>query len=283
MSSVSPPTSSSTPDWSSSFDGAGAGLHRGDLVLGTLERLARVTDVPGNPRGALVHRSLRFRGGVLGFQHFLLGTEVVHPLLQRVEGVLKLLLLLGELLMLGLHRIDLALGSSLAGQGLPRQILPALRQRRRGLFLEVIHRMLELLFLQLDPLARGRDLHQPPADLGDLIEHLLVGKVEHLVGLLGGVERLVGLGLHYLVGSLEKAHLGLLLVIVDGPRRFRCRIRVDRGTRTGTDTPEATAGRPPAYAWCRRALPRPIAGRFSGGGHRGHDRLAVRAAGDRGR
>ena len=83
--------------------------------------------------------------------------------------------------------------------------------------------MLELLFLQLDLLARRGDVHQPPADLGDLIEHLLVGKIEHLVGLLGGVERLVGFGLHYFVGPLEKAHSGLLLVMMDGPRRLRCR------------------------------------------------------------
>ena len=55
--------------------------------------------------------------------------------------------------------------------------------------------MLELLLLELEALARGGDVDQGAADLGDLLEHLLVGEIEHLVGLLGGVERLVRLGL----------------------------------------------------------------------------------------
>jgi hypothetical protein len=44
--------------------------------------------------------------------------------------VLELRLLLGELMALGLHGVDLGLGGGLAGQGLPRQLLVALRQRR---------------------------------------------------------------------------------------------------------------------------------------------------------
>ena len=60
--------------------------------------------------------------------------------------------------------------------------------------------MLELLFLQLDLLTGRRDGHQALPDLGDLVEHLLVGQVEHLVGLLGRVERLVGLGVEDVVG-----------------------------------------------------------------------------------
>jgi hypothetical protein len=97
--------------------------------------------------------------------------------------------------------------------------------------------------LQLDLLARRSNVHQSPPDLGDLIEHLLIGQIKHLVRLLGGIERLVGLGLHYRVGPLEKAHAGLLLA-KDGPAAPippPGRLRIDVGADTGTDTPEATA------------------------------------------
>src|SRR6201999_1687618 len=49
------------------------------------------------------------------------------------------------------------------------------------------------------------------ADPRDVVEHLLVGVVEHLVRVLGGVKRLVGLGCDDVVGSLEETHEGLLL------------------------------------------------------------------------
>ena len=72
--------------------------------------------------------------------------------------------------------------------------------------------MLELLFLEFELLARSGDVHQGPTNLSDLVEHLLVGEVEHLVGLLGGVQRLVRLRLEDLVGSLEEGHVALLVV-----------------------------------------------------------------------
>src|SRR5215469_9293289 len=81
--------------------------------------------------------------------------------------------------------------------------------------------MLELLFLQLDLLAGRRDGDQGLPDPGDLVEHLLVGEVEHLVGLLGGVQRLVGLGREYVVGPLEERHGRLLLI---GGRNLRSQI-----------------------------------------------------------
>jgi hypothetical protein len=87
-------------------------------------------------------RALRARRGVLSLQHFLLCPEGVHPLLQGLERLLHLLLLLGQLLVLRFHRIDLGLGGGLAGERLPGQVFPALRQRRLGLVLQVIHRML---------------------------------------------------------------------------------------------------------------------------------------------
>jgi hypothetical protein len=91
-------------------------------------------------------------------------------------------------------------------QRLPGQILPAYRQRLLGLVVEVVHRVLELLLLQLQLLARSAHRHQGLAHLGELIEHLLVGQVEHFVGLFCGVERLVGLGREYVVGPLEERH-----------------------------------------------------------------------------
>ena len=119
----------------------------------------------------------------------------------------ELLLLLGQLLVLGLHVGDLALGRGPARQRLPGQVLLALGQRRLGLVLEVIGGVLELLLLELEPLAGGGDVHQPAADPGDLIKHLLVGQVEHLVGLLGGIKGLVGLGRDDVVGPLEERHV----------------------------------------------------------------------------
>ena len=152
-----------------------------------------------------------------------------------------------ELLALRLHAVDLGLRGSLAGQRLPGQVLLALRERRLGLVLEVVHRVLELLLLQFDLLAGRGDRHQPTLDLVDLVEHLLVGQVEHLVRLLGGVERLVGLGLEYVVRPLEEAHADVLLVIEGGaapvppPRRpvGRC-----PAVMAGPDTPKATAVTP---------------------------------------
>jgi hypothetical protein len=108
----------------------------------------------------------------------------------------------------------------LAGQRLAGQVLPALRQRGLGLVLQVIHRMLELGFLQLDLLAGSRDVDESPADPGDLLEHLVIRQVEHLVRLLGGIECLVRLGGNYVVGPLKEAHPGLLSI--DRSIAFAC-------------------------------------------------------------
>ena len=67
--------------------------------------------------------------------------------------------------------------------------------------------MLELLLLQFQALLGGGEVDQGAAYLGDLLEHLLVREVEHLVGLLGRVECLVRLGLHDVVCPLEDAHV----------------------------------------------------------------------------
>jgi len=61
--------------------------------------------------------------------------------LQRGQGLLELLLLLGELLVLRFQAVDLGLRRGPAGQRLPGQILPADRQRLLGLVLEVVRRV----------------------------------------------------------------------------------------------------------------------------------------------
>src|SRR6516162_599574 len=76
----------------------------------------------------------------------------------------------------------------------------------------MLDRLLKLLRLQFYLLAGRGDGYQPPAHLSELVEHLLVGQVEHLVGLLGRVEGLVGLGLQYVVRPLEETHTRSLLV-----------------------------------------------------------------------
>ena len=86
------------------------------------------------------------------------------------------------------------------------------REGGLGLVVEVVDRMLELGFLQLDLLAGGGDVDQRPADPGDLLEHLVIRVVEHLVRLLGGVKRLVRLGGNYVVRPLKKAHIGPLSI-----------------------------------------------------------------------
>ncbi len=177
--------------------------------MGPLQRRPRIAQRGGDPRHAFVYRALRGRRGVLGLQRFLLRPELVDPVLQGRQRLLHLLLFLGQLLVLRLHPVDLGLGGGLAGKRFPGQILPALGQCGLGLILEVINRMLELLLLELDPLARRGDRDQCLADLGDLVEHLLVGQIEHFIGLLGRVERLIGLGREYVVGPLEERHVDL--------------------------------------------------------------------------
>jgi hypothetical protein len=68
------------------------------------------------------------------------------------------------------------------------------------------NRVLKLLLLQLDPLARRGDVDKTPAHPRDLVKHLVVGVIQHLVRVLGGVKRLVRLGRDDVVGSLEETH-----------------------------------------------------------------------------
>ena len=169
---------------------------------GVVERL-------GDPSRALVDGGDRLGGGVLRLERLLLRAEVVHPLLQGIEGLGELLFLLVQLLALWLHLVDLLLGRRLAGERLLGQVLPVCGQGLLGLVLQVVDRVLELLLLQLEPLLGRCEVDESPAHLRDLLEHLLVGEVEHLVRLLGSVERLVRLGLHDVVRPLEDTHSSL--------------------------------------------------------------------------
>ena len=209
MSSVPPPTSSRTPDSSSSSRAP----ERACIVAILSWARCRVAPESLNdlemPGRALVDGGDRLGCRVLGLEGLLLRAEVVDPLLQGVEGRRELLLLLVELLALRLHLVDLLLGRRLAGQRLLGQVLAVRGQGLLGLVLQVVDGVLELLLLQLEPLLRRRQVDERPAHLGDLLEHLLVGEVEHLVRLLGGVERLVRLGLHDVVCPLEDAHVSL--------------------------------------------------------------------------
>ncbi len=83
--------------------------------------------------------------------------------------------------------------------------------------------VLELLLLKLELLLGCGDVHQRAADLGDVVQHLLVGVVEHLVRVLGRVERLVGLGGDDVVGPLEEAHVCCSLRRTERSLVLRCR------------------------------------------------------------
>ena len=209
MSSVPPPTSSRTPDSSSSSRAP----ERACMVA--ILSCARCSEAPESlndfemPAVLSSTSEIGLGRGVLRLEGLLLGAEVVHPLLQGVEGRGELLLLLVELLALRLHLVDLLLGGRLARQRLLGQVLPVGRQGLLGLVLQVVDGVLELLLLELQALLRRGEVDQRAAHLGDLLEHLLVREVEHLVGLLGRVERLVRLGLHDVVCPLEDAHVSL--------------------------------------------------------------------------
>ncbi len=94
------------------------------------------------------------------FNTSFLGAELIDPLLEGGQRVLELLLLLAQLLMLGLHRVDLLLSGGLTGKSLLGEVVAIRCQRRLGLVLEMVDRVLELLLLELERLARGRDVDE---------------------------------------------------------------------------------------------------------------------------
>ena len=72
--------------------------------------------------------------------------------------------------------------------------------------LELVALLLQLVGLQLDPLAGRGDVGDGAADLGQVLELLVVGEVERLPRVLEPVQRLVPLGLEDRAQTLPKAH-----------------------------------------------------------------------------
>src|SRR5579875_1712510 len=205
---VSPPTSSRTPDCSSSS----VALARACSCWILSRDRCSSEPVPPADSGtpvavsftAACARAAWYRAFSTSFW-----LEAVHPGLQRAERLLHLLLLLVQVVALRVQAGDLLLRGSLAVQRLPGQVLAALREGGPCRLVQVVHSVLELLLLQLDLLAGGRDGHQGLLHPGDLIEHVLIGQIEHLVRPLRCVQRPAGLGPDDLVGPLVKGHLGL--------------------------------------------------------------------------
>ena len=84
--------------------------------------------------------------------------------------------------------------AGLAGQRLAGQVLAAHRERLLRLLGELVGLGLQLVALQLDPLAAGGHVGDAAAHLGQHLDLALVAVVEGLSGVLGLVEGLVGLG-----------------------------------------------------------------------------------------
>ena len=110
--------------------------------------------------------------------------------------------------MLGLEVGDLRGEPGLAGQGLACEVLAARADRLLGLALELGRLLLELVDLELDPLAAGGDVGDTAAYLAEELELALIAVVQRLARVLGLVERLVGLGLEDQADPLHETHGG---------------------------------------------------------------------------
>ena len=111
-------------------DGAGPGLHAGDLVLGPLHRRAGVAHRRRDAGDRLADLRLRLGRGVAGLHRLLLGAELLDLRLEPLGGGDELLLLLADLVVLGLQVGQLLAEGSPAGERLPGEILVALGRAR---------------------------------------------------------------------------------------------------------------------------------------------------------
>ena len=135
----------------------------------------------------------------------------------------------------------LLLHAGAAGQGLAGEVLAAGGERLPALPLELVGLLLELLELQLEALARGRDVGHAAAHLLQHLELALVGVVEGLARVLGAVERLVGLGTEDQLEPLHDAHRTSGTPFVAEPGRVpRAHPRTDH-------LPLPTSIRPPEF------------------------------------
>ncbi len=97
------------------------------------------------------------------------------------------------------------------GERLSGELLPVLLQGLACLVLQLVSLLLELRRLDLDPLPGSGDLGHAPADLLQVLELFLVGKVEGVTGVLGAVEHPVRLGTEDVQKALEQAHRAVVL------------------------------------------------------------------------
>ena len=190
-------------------DGPGPGLHLGDLVLGPLHRHAGVAHRLGDARDGLADLGLGLGGGVARLQRLFLGAERLDARLELLGRLDELVLLRDELVVLGLQPFELGRDRGPPGERLAGEVLAVLAEGRACLILQLVGARLELLGLELDPLAGGRDVGDAPAHLLELLELLLVGEIERLAGVLDAVEDLVRLRLHDAAQAFHHAHRSL--------------------------------------------------------------------------
>src|SRR3954451_3090590 len=187
-------------------DGAGTGLHLLGLVLGALHRQADVAHLLGDAGHRLTDLRLRLSRRVGRLDGLLARAERVDLRLQPLRGGGELLLLRLKLRMLGLQVGELLVDRTTTGQRLTGEVVTAGADRLLRLLLQLVRGRLELLHLDLEALAAGRDVRDATAHLGEQLELLLVAVVERLARVLRAVERLVGLGLEDQGQSPAHAH-----------------------------------------------------------------------------
>ena len=236
-------------------DGAGPGLHLRGLVLGALDGQPDVAHLLADAGHRLVDPGLRLGGGVGRLDRLLAGPEGLDLGLQPLLGEGELLLLALQLGVLGLEVGDLGGQRRLAGQRLAGEVLAAHLQRLLGLPLQLGGLLLELVDLQLDPLAAGRHVGDAAAHLREQVELALVAVVEGLARVLGAVQGLVGLGPEDQADALHETHAGgslsvQSLVRLHGDLTLRPHGKAPVGsvaTRSSETTHRAEGARVPSY------------------------------------
>ena len=137
----------------------------------------------------------------------------VHLGLQPLAGADQLLLFALQLRMLGLQVGQLLVETGPAGQRLTGQILAADLESLLSLLGELVGLSVEAVGLQLDALAAGRHVGDPPTHLLQQLELALVGIVEGLPRIFQLVQGLVGFGAEDHRDALEDAaHEGRLVL-----------------------------------------------------------------------
>src|SRR5205085_7848228 len=143
-------------------DRARARLHLLGLVLGALDREARVGHLLADPGRRLADPHLGLGGRVLRLDDLLLRSEGLDLRLELLLASDELLLLRLELLHLLVEPLELLLDGRLPLERLSGEILASGRERLARLRLELDHALLELLRLHLDALLRRDDVSDAP-------------------------------------------------------------------------------------------------------------------------